>query len=325
MDKTQVLVTGGSGFIGSGLVARLAAEAQWQVKASVRAGKSIAVAGVEAVEVCDITASTDWQHALHGIDVVVHTAAVAHVRSFNSAEQLARLHATNVDGAVNLARQALAAGVRRFVFISSIGVNGTAATHQPFNESSPADPHAAYAQSKRDAETALQALFSDSAAELVTIRPPLIYAAHAIGNFQRLLWLVEQGLPLPFAGVDNQRSLVGLDNLLDFIRCCLTHPAAANELFLLAEGPGISTAQIITYLARGMDKRTRLFAFPRALIALACRVAGMGGIYTQLFESLVIDSSKAQRLLGWQPVITTEAGLLAAGKAYRQQRSREHV
>lgn len=323
MHDLGVLITGGSGFIGSALVAQLAADPVYRVVASVRSGKTLATANVRVVDVGDVMASTDWTSALRGVDVVVHTAAVAHVRNVEAGEQLAQLRLTNVDGALNLGRQALAAGARRFVFLSSIGVNGTDAAHQPFTEASPPEPQAAYAVSKLDAERALQALFAGTSMELVVIRPPLVYAAHAPGNFKRLLQIVNIGLPLPFAGVVNQRSIVALENLVDFIRCCLRHPAAANELFLLAEGPPLSTADIVHYLARGQGKRGRLFPFPASVIAMGCRVLGQAGVYTQLFESLAIDGSKARRLLNWQPLVTTEAGLAEAGRIYSQLRSVE--
>lgn len=315
-----VLVTGGTGFIGAALLARLAAESQWQLRASVRAGKSVVTPDVSVVEVPDISADTNWQQALEGVDVVVHTAAVAHVRNVHSGARLAWLRSTNVDGTLNLGHQALAAGVRRFVFVSSIGVNGNRADLQPFDENTPPDPQAAYAVSKLDAEVGLRAIFEGTDVELVIIRPPLIYAAHAHGNFHRLLQVVELGIPLPFAGVNNRRNLVALDNVVDFIRCCMSHPAAVNELFLLAEGQSISTAQIIRYLAQGMGKRARLFRFPLSWIRLGCRAVGLGTVYVQLLESLTIDGGKAQRLLGWKPVVDTEAGMVAAGKAYWQQR-----
>ncbi len=323
MRDIKVLVTGGTGFIGSTLVARLAEEPLFKVVASLRGGKSLTTPGVETVVVGDVAATTDWTSALVNVDVVVHTAAVAHVRNVTAGEQLALLRLTNVEGALNLGRQALAVGVRRFVFISSIGVNGTAATHQPFTEASPADPQAAYAVSKLDAEKALRALFAGTTVELVVIRPPLVYAAHAPGNFRRLLQIVDRGLPLPFSGLANQRSIVALENLVDLIRCCIVHPAAANELFLVAEDVAVSTADIVRYLGEGLGTRTRLFAFPRPLIALAFRALGQGGIYTQLFESLAIDASKAQHVLGWQPVIGTAAGLVQAGRSYKRMRSTE--
>jgi nucleoside-diphosphate-sugar epimerase len=319
MSQMKVLVTGGTGFIGSALVSRLAGEPQLSVVASVRAANALPIPGIETVTVGEVTANTGWATALDGVEMVVHTAAVAHVRNLRSGHQLAHLQATNVDGALNLGRQALAAGVRRFVFISSIGVNGSHTVGQPFSELSLPQPEAPYAKSKLDAEVCLQALFLGTETELVVIRPPLVYASHAPGNFKRLLQLVNLGLPLPFASVFNQRSIISLENLVDLIHCCLTHPAAANELFLAAEGPAVSTADIVRYLAKGLGKKSRLFAFPQPIIASTCRTVGLKGIYTQLFESLVIDDSKARFLLGWQPQISTEAGLVHAGRAYLQR------
>ncbi|WP_165671245.1 NAD-dependent epimerase/dehydratase family protein [Metapseudomonas otitidis] len=320
-ERTKVLVTGATGFIGSGLLMRLAADPRWWVVASVRSQSLSPPKGVDVFPVGNIGPDTDWSEALSGVGVVVHTAAVAHVRNIGAGEQLARLRMTNVEGAICLAKQALAAGVRRFVFISSIGVNGTGIAHQPFNELSLPEPHAAYAVSKLDAERALQDLFAGTSTELVIIRPPLVYAAHAPGNFKWLLRVVDWGLPLPFAQVANSRTIIALENLVDIICCCLTHPAAANELFVVTDGPPVSTADMIRCLAVGMGKRGRLFSFPAALIASVCRVLGVGGIYTQLFESLTVDGSKVRRLLGWKPLISTESGLIQAGRAYRRKRS----
>ncbi|MDH1109317.1 NAD-dependent epimerase/dehydratase family protein [Pseudomonas otitidis] len=317
-ERTKVLVTGATGFIGSGLVMHLAADSRWWVVGSVRSQSLSPAKGVDVFPVGNIGPDTDWSEALSGVGVVVHTAAVAHVRNIGAGERLARLRTTNVDGALCLAKQALAAGVRRFVFISSIGVNGTGIAHQPFNELSLPEPHAAYAVSKLDAERALQELFAGTTTELVIIRPPLVYAAHAPGNFKWLLRVVDWGLPLPFAQVANSRSIIALENLIDIICCCLTHPAAANELFVVEDGSPVSTADMVRHLARGMGKRGRLFSFPVALIALVSRTLGAGGIYTQLFESLIVDGSKARRLLGWRPPLTTESGLIQTGRVYRQ-------
>jgi nucleoside-diphosphate-sugar epimerase len=268
--------------------------------------------------ICPSLSSTaNWEPLLHSIDVVVHLAGKAH-DLHESKEAAARaFRSVNVDGTLRLAEQALAANVKRFIFISSIGVNGLSSGEEAFNESSLAAPHADYAKSKLEAEQRLEKLTGGTAMELVVIRPPLVYAAHAPGNFKRLLQLVSSGCPLPFANIKNRRSMVALENLVDFIKLCVTHPQAANNLFVISDGPDMSIGEIVSLLATGMEKKARLLAIPASLLFFGASLIGRKSTYTQLCGSLLIDSSKSRSVLNWVPVITPHQALLKAGRQFK--------
>lgn len=293
----RCLVTGGTGFIGTALIERLRSDGI-DVRGSVRKGST---QQSDRIVVGELGPETDWAPALKDRDVVIHTAGRAHVLNERHADPLSLFRLANVDGTLRLAHQALEAGVRRFVYVSSVGVNGAISGSEPFTEDHAPAPHAAYAQSKLEAEQGLVSLFSGTAAELVLVRPPLVYAAHAPGNFARLLRLVERGLPMPFGNVDNRRSLVSLNNLTDFLRCCAVHPAAANQLFLIADERPVSIGELLTLLATGMGRPLRLVSVPPALLHFAARLAGRQGLFEQLCGSLEIDISKARQVIGWRP------------------------
>lgn len=314
----NILVTGATGFLGRALIDRLGSASTHCVTGSVRKLVAGAVEPGRRVAVGDLSGGTDWTEALEGIDVVVHLAARAHV--LDAGDDQSEFDRVNVDGAVNLARQALKSGARRFVFISSIGVNGAYTEAKAFDETSPASPHAIYAESKRRAEELLWSVVQGTSMELVIIRPPLVYAAHAPGNFQRLLKLVESGIPLPFGLTNNKRSMVSLDNLTDFISLCIDHPAAANEMFLISDSVDVSTKEIVCLLADGMGQRARLLPVPESLARICAAMVGKTSLYTQLFRSLAVDSSKARTLLGWVPVQSTAEALRDAGKRYKSRR-----
>lgn len=309
----NILLTGSTGFIGSALLSRLLAEPGIEVFEAGRqpsSRKHYACVG-------KLHTDTDWSQALKGIQVVVHLAGRAHGLDSADSDTPAAFQAANVDGTLNLARQAAAAGVQRFIFISSIGVNGAQTHGQPFSETSVPQPHAAYALSKYAAEQGLLELTWHTSMQLVIIRPPLVYAAHAPGNFRRLLRLVASGVPLPFAAVDNQRSLLALENLMDFIYRCIDHPAAAGELFLLADGVDLSTAQMVRYLREGMGQPVRLFALPMALQRGCATLLGKRALLDQLCGSLCVDASKGRQLLGWQPPVTPDQALRQAGRQFK--------
>lgn len=309
----NILLTGSTGFIGRALLARLLAEPHIEV---FEAGRK-ALAGERYTCVGKLQADTDWSKALQNIQVVVHMAGRAHVLGSTDNDSPAVFQAVNVDGTLSLARQAAAAGVQRFIFISSIGVNGAQTHGQPFTEQSTPQPHAAYAMSKYAAEQGLQELVRQTAMQLVIIRPPLVYAAQAPGNFKRLLQLVASGIPLPFATLDNQRSLLALENLVDFICCCIEHPAAAGQLFLVGDGVDVSTAELVRYLREGMGQPVRLFSLPMAVQRGCATLLGKRALLDQLCGSLSLDSSKGRQLLGWQPPLTPAQALRQAGRQFK--------
>lgn len=319
----KILVTGGTGFIGKALLQRLVMHPDHQVSGSTRTPPTKPFIA-PLIPVGPSNSATDWSAALQGVDVVIHVAAHLNTRSVKGIDPLIELRRTNVDGTLALARQALAAGARRFIFISSLGVNGTTSSGAPFDECSPPAPADDYARSKLEAEHALQALLQGTAMDLVIIRPPLVYAAHAPRNFPRLMGWVFSGVPMPFGSVDNQRSMIALDNLVDFIALCIKHPAAANQLFLVSDGVDMSTAQIVQHLATGMGRKARLFPVPDALLYWGARLLGKGAMYSTLCASLQVDSGKARQLLGWTPRLTPEDALFKSGRDFRSNASSSH-
>jgi len=317
----RVLVTGATGFVGSRLIQAFKDSPGIDALAALRDVERASGVPVEFLVVGEIFAGTDWMVALQGVDVIVHLAGRAHVMKESPTDALAKFRTVNLEGTAALARQAIEAGVKRFIFISSIGVNGAHTIKRPFDEASVAAPHADYAISKFEAEQALQEIAEKSAMEWVIIRPPLVYGAQAPGNFRRLLKLISLGLPLPFASVENLRSMISLENLVHFLLLCTTHPAAANQLFLISDGIELSTPELISVLAKGMGLKARLLPCPPALIRWGANLLGRGALYTQLCDSLIIDSSKAKSLLDWSPPFTPEHALLKSGREFLALRS----
>ena len=311
VSPLRCLVTGANGFIGSALVEQLQAGGQL-VRGALRQPRS---APGDWVQVASLGGDTDWRQALQGCDVVVHTAARAHVLREHLDDPLPELRRVNVDGTLALAEQALAMRVRRFVFVSSIGVNGASCT-SAFSESDLPAPHSPYAQSKLEAEQGLLNLLQGQAMDLVIIRPVLVYAAHAPGNFARLLRLVGSGQPLPLASLDNRRSMIALSNLVSLLEVCIHHPAAAGELFLAADDDAISTADLVRLLAQGMGRKAYLWPMPVALLGLGARLIGKQALYTQLCDSLRVDTSKVRQVLGWQPPYAMRDALQESGRLY---------
>lgn len=303
-----VMLTGSTGFVGSVLLAELKKLPEFHVVSAVRS--AVSPASDDVVVVGNIDGTTDYLSALNGVDVVVHAAARAHVMRDEVADTLAEFRKVNVDGTLNLARQAAAAGVKRFVFISSIGVHGLNSS-RPFTETDSEAPHDAYAISKYEAEQGLRKLATETGLEVVIIRPPLVYGGAAPGNFRSLINLASKPIPLPFASVNNKRSMVYVGNLVDLIVRCIHHPSAANETFLVSDGDDVSLRSLLTMMRSAMGRSARLVPVPVGLFKLAGALTGKRGMVDRLVGDLQVDSSKARSLLGWVPPYTVEQGIAA--------------
>jgi nucleoside-diphosphate-sugar epimerase len=272
--------------------------------------RHIEIPAAHIVEVQGLDANTNWLATLTNQQVVIHAAARAHIMKDEVSDPLTEYRCVNVDGTLNLARQAAAMGVKRFIFISSIKVNGEL-THpgKAFTEEDLAAPEDAYGISKWEAEQGLWQIQRETGMEVVIIRPPLVFGPGVKGNFASMIRLVEKGLPLPLGAIDNQRSLVALDNLVDLIITCIDHPAAANQVFLAGDGEDLSTTELLRGVARAMGKPARLIPVPPSLLMLGATVLGKKAVAQRLLGSLQVDISKARRLLGWQPPVSVEEGL----------------
>lgn len=302
----NILLTGATGFLGKRLACAIAADKGLHVTAVVRNCVELPVDRV--FEITGIDVNTNWLSVLTGQQVVIHTAARAHVMKSESVDSLAQYRKINVDGTLNLARQAAAAGVQRFIFISSIGVNGNV-NSRPFTESDAPKPVEPYAQSKWEAEKELWTIQQETGIEIVIIRPPLVYGPNAPGNFLKLVSWVESGVPLPFGCISNRRSLIAIDNLVDLIMTCINHPAAANQVFLAGDGQDLSTTELLRGVAKAMGKTSRLIPVPVSMMMLAAVLLGKRAMAQRIFGSLQVDISKARDTLDWEPPLSTEEGL----------------
>lgn len=269
--------------------------------------------GVHIFPVGGLTADVNWGHALAGVEVIVHLAARVHVMHDTEADPLTAFRAVNVEGTLNLARQAAAAGVKRFVFISSVKVNGESTlSGRAFTEIDVPNPQDAYGQSKHEAEQGLRQLAADTGMEVVIIRPPLVYGPGVKANFAALMRAVQRGWPLPLGAVHNRRSLVALDNLVDFIVTCVTHPQAANQTFLVSDGQDLSTTELVRGMAQAAGVPAHLLLVPVWALQAGATLLGKGDAVQRLCGNLQVDIAKARLLLGWVPPVSVEEGLRRA-------------
>lgn len=317
MEGKSVFVTGGTGFVGGALLRRLATEGQY-VTAVVRDPLAALPGAVRMVVLPNFDMATDWPEVLQGYDVLIHSAARAHITKDEVADPLAEYRRVNVEGTLNLARQAAVAGVKRFIYISSIKVNGEGTPlGSPYKASDAPSPEDAYGQSKLEAEQGLVQVASETGMDVVIIRPPLVYGPGVKGNFASMIKLIEKGLPLPLGAIHNKRSLVSIDNLVDLIIRCIDHPAAANQVFLAGDGRDLSTTELLRSVGTAMGKPARLIPLPSGLLHFGAALLGKKAMAQRLLGSLQVDISKTCELLSWKPPYTVEEGLkrcFTAGK-----------
>lgn len=301
----RILVSGAGGFVGRHLTDTLRARGH-EVRAAGRAS------------VGDIGPQTDWSGALDGIEVVVHLAARAHILKENAADPRAAFMRTNAQGTARLAQAAAAGGVRRMLYLSTIGVHGNATAGEPFTERSPLAPHNLYAESKLAGEIATVAP-SGGVPEIVIVRPPLVYGTGVSANFLRILRLVDRGVPLPFASVHNQRSLVSVWNLTDLLATLCEQPLAPHSVFVVSDGEDLSTAQLVRRLARLLGRSARLLPVPPAALRALGTLTGRRAEVESLCGSLVVDSSGTRARLKWSPPLSVDEGLERTVRAYRKE------
>lgn len=312
-----VLVTGANGFVGRVLCTVLA-DKGYQVKAAIRRAEAQIDLDVRALPIVigDIHAETDWQSALVGVDVVIHLAARVHVMREMAVDADLAFHRVNTDGTENLAKQAVAAGVQRLVFLSSIKVLGESIADRAFDEKSPAAPQDAYARSKWAAEQILQHMSAATGLQVVVIRTPLVYGAGVKGNFLRLMQLIKRGWPLPFALIHNKRSLVYVENLCGLLGICVDHPAAAGQTLLVADGDAYSTPALIQQLASAFHMPVRLWPIPVMVLKTVAGLCNKKAEIARLCDALPVDATYTFQLLNWQPPYTASAGLAKTAAAY---------
>jgi len=326
-SATRLLITGANGFIGRKLCAILK-EKGYFVRGAVR-NNVRDVSGVdEYIQVGDIDESTDWQPALAGVDTVIHLAARVHIMNDPEADPVEAFRKVNVLGAERLARMAAKAGVKRFIFISSVKVNGEgcrdcfvasrlAMTEGAYTEKDIPAPQDAYGISKRETEDRLAGIATETGLQVVILRLPLVYGPGVKANFKSLLKIAGSGIPLPFKNISNRRSFLYLGNLVDAIVACINHPRAAGETFLVSDGEDVSTPDLINLIARAMGKKAILFSLHPDILKALCKIVGKDEELEKLTGTLIIDSSKIRNMLGWQPPFTLEEGIKETVKYYK--------
>lgn len=306
----MILVTGATGFVGRGLCAELAARGLPARPVSRRPAPGCFPIG-------SIDEQTDWREALQGVDRVVHLAARVHVMDDRAADPLAEFRRANVAATLALARQAAAAGVRRFVFVSSVKVNGEeTGAGQAFTAEDPPRPQDPYGVSKMEAEQGLLELARATGMEVAIVRPPLVYGPGVGANFRSMLRWLQRGVPLPLGAVRNRRTLVALDNLVDLLILCLSHPGAANQVLLAGDAEDLSTPELLRRAAAALGTRARLLPVPPVLLRVAAGAVGRGGVARRLCSSLRLDTGKTRSLLGWTPPVSVDEALRRTAREF---------
>ncbi|WP_339543805.1 UDP-glucose 4-epimerase family protein [Pseudomonas sp. RA_35y_Pfl2_P32] len=316
-SERTVLVTGASGFVGSGVLKRLVESSDTALLGLVRSRGAHLPFNVSPVLMPD--EGLMGNIALQGVQVIVHCAARVHVMDDGACDPLAEFRKVNVDGTLSLARQAVAAGVKRFIFISSIKVNGEGTkpgtAYTADDVPAPADP---YGISKMEAEQGLRQLAAQTGMEVVIIRPVLVYGPGVKANFLNMMRWLSKGIPLPFGAIHNRRSLVALDNLVDLVLTCISHPAAANQTFLVSDGDDLSTTALLSKMANALQKPARLLPVPSWILETGATLLGKKALSQRLCGSLQVDITKTRTLLGWTPPISVDQALTATALHFKE-------
>lgn len=318
----KVLLTGCTGFVGRSVLNRLCEEGMHVIACS-RAENMDVPRGARYLSVSGLDFNTDWKLALDGRAVVIHSAARVHVMHDKSSDSIAEFRTVNVDGTLNLARQAAGLGVKRFIFISSIKVNGEGTlVGEPYRadvQPAPVDP---YGISKMEAEQGLRSLAAETGMEVVIIRPTLVYGPGVKANFLNMMRWLHKGVPLPFGAIHNQRSLVALDNLVDLIVTCIEHPAAANQTFLVSDGEDISTTELLRRMGTALGRPVRLLQVPSWLLKTGAALLGKQTLSQRLCGSLQVDISKTRELLNWTPPVSVDESLRRTARHFLEQQAK---
>ncbi|MFZ3186042.1 MAG: SDR family oxidoreductase [Pseudomonas sp.] len=319
----KILLTGSTGFIGRAVYKRLLLDAQYELLLAARSCMDDLPESIVQCQISDIDGATEWQSALEAVDVVIHYAARVHVMDDHASDSLTKFRNVNVSGTLNLARQAAAIGVKRFISISSIKVNGEKTLPgQPYTPDDALVPMDPYAISKLEAERGLCALAAETGMEVVIIRPVLVYGPGVKAIFRSMMSWLSKGVPLPLGGIDNKRSLVALDNLVDLMVTCINHPAAANQTFLVSDGEDLSTSELLRRMAAALGVPARLLPVPAVLLDAGAALLGQRAMAQRLCGSLQVDIGKTCELLNWSPPVSVDQALRKTAKHFLECRAK---